>query len=91
MKSEKSGQLLCNATITYGFYFREVQPIITKMSKDYPSITFVTINLEVFTEAAAELGVTMVPTFVCTSGKTVLSKVRPSKILSQKGDFPFGI
>jgi hypothetical protein len=57
------------------------------MSERYPSITFVTINLEVFTEAASELQVTMVPTLVFTSGKTVLSTVRPLKITWQKDEF----
>jgi hypothetical protein len=67
----------CNDPISRYFYFREVAPIFLKMSELYPSITFVTINLEVFTEAASELQVTMVPTLVFTSGKTVLSTVRP--------------
>ena len=63
------------------FYFREVAPVFQKMSEQYPSITFVTINLEVFTEAATELQVNMVPTLVFTSGKIVLSKVRRLQIV----------
>jgi hypothetical protein len=61
--------------ISFLYIFRTMDPVFISLSASYPDVKFIIINLEMFTGEAAELGVTMVPTFKFVSEREVVCTV----------------
>ena len=70
-------------TIFYNIYAaifinncREANPIFGKLSTEYPDIKFIQVDFEYFASDAAELKVTMVPTFKFINERIVVCTVK---------------
>ena len=70
-----AGKKVLYFTATWCPPCKAIAPVFEKLSGQHPNTTFLKIDIDQFSDAAAEYNIRSVPTFIFVNGRTILSQV----------------